>query len=64
MMRKTKDKIEKFKLETGLESVIVFKYEFLPNTTYATYLRLFIRFNDIDVWDVRWDNIITAKVNG
>jgi hypothetical protein len=63
-MRKTKDKIEKFKLETGLESVIVFKYEFLPNTTYATYLRLFIRFNDIDVWDVRWDNIITAKVNG
>mgnify|MGYP000492395439 FL=1 len=60
---KTKDKIEKFKLETGLESVTVFKYEFLPQTTYATYLRLFTRFNDLDVWDVRWDNIITAKVN-
>mgnify|MGYP000139883753 CR=1 FL=1 len=59
----TKDKIEKFKLETGLESVTVFKYEFLPQTTYATYLRLFTRFNDLDVWDVRWDNIISAKVN-
>ncbi len=60
---KTIDKIEKFKLETGLESVTVFKYEFLPQTSYATYLRLFTRFNDLDVWDVRWDNIITAKVN-
>ncbi len=59
----TTDKIEKFKLETGLESVTGLAYEFLPNTTYISYLRLFTRFNKLDVWDVRWDNIITAKVN-
>ena len=28
-----------------------------------TKLRLFTRFNMLDVWDVRWDNTITAKVN-
>ena len=26
-------------------------------------LRLFSRFESFDVWDVRWDNIIAAKVN-
>ena len=31
--------------------------------TYYSFLRLFSRFNSLDVWDVRWDNIITAKVN-
>lgn len=60
---KTADKVEKFKLETGLESVTGLVYEFLPNTTYLSYLRLFTRFDKLDVWDVRWDNYITAKVN-
>ena len=59
----TTDKIEKFKFETGLESVTELKYEFLPNMTYYSFLRLFTRFDAIDVWDVRWDNILTAKVN-
>ncbi|MDY0083191.1 MAG: hypothetical protein RBR74_08430, partial [Ignavibacteriaceae bacterium] len=36
---------------------------FLPNMTYSSFLRLFTRFKALDVWDVRWDNIITAKVN-
>ena len=31
--------------------------------TFYTYLRLFGRFEDISVWDVRWDNIIVAKIN-
>jgi hypothetical protein len=30
---------------------------------YYTYLRLFGRFEDISVWDVRWDNILVAKIN-
>ena len=30
---------------------------------YSSFLRLFTRFNSLDVWDVRWDNIISAKVN-
>lgn len=59
----THDKIEDFKFETGLESVTEVKYEFLPNMTYYSFLRLFTRFKALDVWDVRWDNIITAKVN-
>ena len=59
----TLDKIEKFKLETGLESVTEVKYEFLPKMTYYSFLRLFTRFDNLDVWDVRWDNVITAKVN-
>jgi hypothetical protein len=60
---KTADKVEKFKLETGLESVTSLVYEFLPNTTYLSSLRFFTRFDKLDVWDVRWDNYITAKVN-
>lgn len=59
----TPDKIEKFKLETGLESVTEVKYEFLHNMSYYSFLRLFTRFDALDVWDVRWDNIISAKVN-
>ncbi len=59
----TADKIEKFKLDTGIESVTEVKYEFLPKMSYYGFLRLFSRFKSLDVWDVRWDNIITAKVN-
>ena len=55
--------LEKFKFETGIESVTELKYEFLPNMNYYSFLRLFTRFDALDVWDVRWDNIITAKVN-
>lgn len=59
----TMDKVEKFKFESGMESVTEVEYEFLENMTYDGYLRLFTRFKDLDKWDVRWDNIITAKVN-
>lgn len=59
----TPAEIEKFKLDTGIESVTDVKYEFLPNMTYDSFLRLFTRFNSLDVWDVRWSNIITAKIN-
>ncbi len=56
-------KIEKFKNETGIESVSEYKWLFMENMTYSTYLRLFGSFEDLAVWDVRWDNMITAKVN-
>jgi len=59
----TKDKIEKFKLNTGIESVTEVNYEFLKNMIYSGRLRLFSRFNSLDVWDVNWDNIVTAKIN-
>lgn len=59
----TADEIEKFKFETGIESVTGAKYPFMENMQYSTFLRLFSRFNSLDVWDVRWDNLITAKVN-
>ncbi len=55
--------IETFKFDTGLESVTEVKYDFLENMTYYSFLRLFSRFTSLDVWDVRWDNIVTAKVN-
>jgi len=55
--------IESFKNETGIESVTEFEWVFLENMAYKGYLRLFGRFENISVWDVRWDNTITAKVN-
>lgn len=55
--------IETFKFDTGIESVTELKYEFLENMTYYSFLRLFSRFSSLDVWDVRWDNILTAKIN-
>ncbi|HWQ81269.1 MAG TPA: DUF3078 domain-containing protein [Ignavibacteria bacterium] len=59
----TQDEIEKFKLETGIESVTEANVDLMQNILYSSRLRLFSRFNTLDVWDVNWDNIITAKVN-
>jgi hypothetical protein len=59
----TPNEIESFRNETGIESVTEFEWVFLENMAYKGYLRLFGRFEDISVWDVRWDNTITAKIN-
>jgi hypothetical protein len=59
----TLNEVEKFKNESGIESVTEYKWEFLDNMSYYSYLRLFGTFDDLSVWDVRWDNIIAAKVN-
>jgi len=59
----TTTEIEKFNNETGIESVTEYSWSFMENMNYSTYLRLFGRFEDLSVWDVRWDNVITAKVN-
>lgn len=59
----TLDKIEKFKLETGIESVSETSLPFVENMLFTSKLRLFSRFNRIKVWDIRSDNTITAKIN-
>ena len=59
----TTGEIENFRSETGIEWVTEFEWVFLENMAYKGYLRLFGRFEDISVLDVRWDNTITAKVN-
>lgn len=59
----TTAKVEAFRLETGLESVSRAKLQVADNILLTTGLRLFTRFESLDVWDVRWDNVIAAKVN-
>jgi len=59
----TLDKIEAFKFETGIESVTDIAYTLDTNINWKSKLRFFSRFESLDVWDVLWDNTITAKVN-
>jgi len=59
----TQDKIESFKFDTGIESVTEVAQVVMENLLINSKLRLFSRFNSLDVWDVRWDNTLTAKVN-
>ncbi len=56
-------KIEKLKVETGIESVTSAEYTVMENVLLKSKLRLFSRFESFDVWDVRWDNAIAAQVN-
>lgn len=59
----TPNEEETFKFETGIESVTDFKYQLDDNLLLTSKLRLFSAFDRFDTWDVRWDNLITAKVN-
>lgn len=58
----TPDKMEAFKFETGIESVTDINYKIDDNILYTSKLRLFTQFKSLDVWDVRWDNNIAAKI--
>lgn len=51
-----------FKFDTGLESVSNLNLKLDDNLLYTSELRLFGTFDQLDVWDVRWDNILTAQV--
>jgi hypothetical protein len=55
--------LEAFKLETGIESVSDAQFTLDDNLLLKSTLRLFSSFSQLDVWDVRWDNLITAKIN-
>ncbi|MCX8057424.1 MAG: DUF3078 domain-containing protein [Ignavibacteria bacterium] len=59
----TKDRVEAFKLETGIESVTSSEFKLMENINYKGTLRLFSRFENMKYWDVRWDNLITARIN-
>ena len=59
----TKDKIETFKFQTGIESVTETNQTVADNLFYSGRLRLFSAFDQLDVWDVEFDNTLTAKVN-
>jgi hypothetical protein len=59
---KTTD-IEKFKFETGIESVTDLDFVIDTNLKWKSKVRFFSRFESLDVWDVLWDNTITGKVN-
>lgn len=52
-----------FKFETGIESVTSFEACVDSNLKYVGRFRLFGRFDKLDVWDVRFDNTITAKIS-
>ncbi len=54
--------IENFKFEAGVESVTKALFKLDDNLAYGTELRLFSAFNALDVWDIRWDNTITAQI--
>ncbi len=56
-------KKEAFKAETGIQSVTSGQIQIAENLLLNSNLTLFTRFESLDVWDVRWDNSIVAKVN-
>jgi hypothetical protein len=55
--------IKKVKVDGGMESVTTTEFTIAENLLYKSNLRLFSRFRSLDVWDVRWDNVIVAKIN-
>ncbi len=59
----TPNEIEDFKFETGIESVTDVEYAFMENMLLKSKLRLFSSFDEMDVWDVHFDNTISAQVN-
>lgn len=59
----TPNEVEDFKFETGVESVTEAQTSLAENLLAQTKLRLFTRFDALDVWDVYWDNTIVAKIN-
>ncbi|MBR9977449.1 MAG: DUF3078 domain-containing protein [Bacteroidetes bacterium] len=59
----TPDKIETYRFQTGIESATGLKLEIMENILYTSQLNLFSAFDQFDVWDARWDNTLSAKVN-
>lgn len=58
----TENDIEKIRNELGAESVTDFKTNLSELLVYVTKLELFSNLNRFDEIDVRWDNLISAKV--
>lgn len=54
---------ETFKFETGIEYAAELELTVMENILLQSKLLTFTRFENLDVWDVRWDNVFTAQVN-
>ncbi len=54
--------VEKTRVEVGAESVTDFSWKVSENTLFTTKLELFSNLKALDQVDVRWDNILAAKV--
>jgi hypothetical protein len=52
-----------FRFQTGIESGTTLTLPIMENILYTSSLNLFSAFNQLDVWDARWDNALTGKVN-
>lgn len=59
----TLTEVETFHFQTGVESATGAKFQVMENILFTTQLNLFSAFDQLDVWDVRWDNSMSAKVN-
>jgi len=60
---KTPGEIEAMRFQTGLEFGSALRWTVMENVLYTSKLNLFSAFETLDVWDVRWDNTVTASVN-
>lgn len=58
----TSTELESFRFETGFESVTDINYKIDENILYTSKIRFFSQFKSLDIWDVRFDNVIAAKV--
>ncbi len=54
--------VETTRVEMGAESVTDFSWKVSENTLFTTKLELFSNLKALDQVDVRWDNILSAKV--
>jgi hypothetical protein len=59
----TTTKVETFKFDLGFESVTTSEVTLAQNLVLKSNLRLFSRFKELSVWDVRWDNALIARIN-
>jgi hypothetical protein len=57
------EEVETFKFDTGLELVTKAKYAFSETVGIESELFLFSTFEQLDVWDVRWDTTFLAKIS-
>ena len=57
------EEVEKFKFESGIEFVTKAKYAFTETVGIESEVFLFAAFNELDVWDVRWDTTFMAKIS-
>lgn len=56
-------KCERFKWDTGIESVTGSQANIAENLSYTTTMRLFTRFETLNIWDLSWESAIMAKIN-